>query len=139
MSKILSFRMGQNLYGLETNQVTEINRNPEITEIPLAPEKIAGVMNLRGQVVSLLDFAKCLGYSAESPGGTCIVLKKEKGETDLFALLVERAEDVIEIAEEMCEDPPPHLRREFGEKIERIAKLERELVMIIDRNKLFRD
>lgn len=137
MLKILCFRSGKNLYGIETRYVKEINRNPEMTVIPLAPQMVAGIMNLRGQVVSLLDFEVILGCPTERLKKHSIVLKKEKGEQDVIALLVEKAEDVLEVDEAACESPAPYLEIEYGEIIKFIAKLEKELLIIIDKEKLF--
>lgn len=137
MMKVLSFKSGNNLYGIETRYVKEINRQPEITALPLAPEVVAGFLNLRGQVVSLLDFEKLLGCPTDHPKKHAIVLKKEPGEVDVMALLVEQATDVIDVPEALCEPPTPYLANEYGAKIKLIAKLEQELLIIIDKEKLF--
>jgi len=137
MLKILCFRSGKNLYGIETCYVKEINRNPEMTVIPLAPEMVAGIINLRGQIVSLLDFEELLGCPTDRLKKHCIVLKKEKGEQDVMALLVEKAEDVLEIDEAVCESPARYLEIEYQKTIKFIAKLEKELLIIIDKEKLF--
>lgn len=136
MLKILCFKSGNNLYGIETKYVKEINRNPEITVIPLAPPMVAGVMNLRGQVVSLLDFETLLGIPAAGLKKHSIVLKKAAGESDVMALLVEKAADVIEVDEALCECPSSYLENEYGKTIKFIAKLEQELLIIIDKEKL---
>ncbi|WP_414732879.1 chemotaxis protein CheW [Acetobacterium carbinolicum] len=138
MLKILCFRSGKNLYGVETHYVKEINRNPEMTVIPLAPQMVAGLMNLRGQIISLLDFEVLLGYPTEQLKKHCIVFKKEKGEQDVMALLVEKAEAVLEVDEALCESPAPYLEIEFRNTIKFIAKLEKELLIIIDKEKLFK-
>lgn len=79
MLKVLCFKSGHNLYGIETRYVKEINRHPEITVIPLAPGVMAGIMNLRGQVVSLLDFAALLGVPATGPKKTFDCPQKRTG------------------------------------------------------------
>lgn len=137
MLKILCFRSGNNLYGIETRYVKEINRNPEITVIPLAPPMVAGMMNLRGQVVSLLDFEALLDCPTEHLKKHCIILKKAKGEQDVMALLVEKAEDVLDVDEAVCESPTSSLGYEQRKAIKFIAKLEQELLIIIDKEKLF--
>ncbi|MDO9491913.1 chemotaxis protein CheW [Acetobacterium sp.] len=137
MLKILCFKSGNNLYGIETRYVKEINRHPEITVIPLAPPMVAGMMNLRGQVVNLLDFEALLGCPTERLKKHCIVLKKEPGEADVMALLVEQAADVIDVDEAVCEPPTPSLVNEYDTKIKFIAKLEQELLIIIEKEKLF--
>jgi len=137
MLKILCFKSGNNLYGIETRYVKEINRNPEITVIALAPPMVAGMMNLRGQVVSLLDFEVLLGCPTAGLKKHLIVLKKEPGESDVMALLVEKAADVIDVDEALCEPPTPSLVNEYGQTIKFIAKLEQQLLIIIDKEKLF--
>lgn len=137
MLKILCFKSGNNLYGIETRYVKEINRNPEITVIPLAPPMVAGMMNLRGQVVSLLDFEALVGYPTKCLKKHSIVLKKDPGEPDMMALLVEKAADVIDVDEALCECPTPSLANEYGSIIKFIAKLDQELLIIINKEKLF--
>ena len=136
MLKVLCFKSGDNLYGIETRYVKEINRHPEITVIPLAPGEMAGIMILRGQVVSLLDFGALLGVPATGPKKHSIVLKKEPGDSDVMALLVEQAADVLDIDETLCEPPTPSLEHEYGQSIKLIAKLEQQLLIIIDKEKL---
>ncbi|MGD9474907.1 MAG: chemotaxis protein CheW [Eubacteriaceae bacterium] len=138
MLKILCFKSGNNLYGIETKYVKEINRHPETAQIPLAPPMLAGIMNLRGQVVSLLDFEVVLGCPTEGIKKHSIVLKKEAGESDISALLVEKASDVIEVDEALCETPPSHLQDEYGRKIKLIAKLDQELLIIVDKENLLK-
>ncbi|WP_373485840.1 chemotaxis protein CheW [Acetobacterium malicum] len=137
MLKVLCFKSGNNLYGIETRYVKEINRHPEITIIPLAPGVMAGIMNLRGQIVSLLDFAALLGVPTTGSKKHSIVLKKEPGDPDLLALLVEQAADVIDVDEAVCVLPTPSLENEYGKTIKLIAKLEQQLLIIVDKEKLF--
>ncbi|AFA48644.1 chemotaxis protein CheW [Acetobacterium woodii] len=136
MLKILCFKSGNNLYGIETKYVKEINRNPEITVIPLAPPTVAGMINLRGQIVSLLDFEMLFGCPTTHLKRHSIVLKKEPGETDMMALLVEQAADVIDVDEAVCEPPTPALVNVYGSTIKFIAKLKHELLIIIDKENL---
>lgn len=138
MLKVLSFKSGDNLYGIETRFVKEINRNPEITPIPLAPKTVAGVMNLRGQVVSLLDFEAIMGIPAAEEKKHSIVLKKEVGDLDVMALLVEKAADVIDVDTLICEKPTPDMEKHYGQTIQCIAKLERQLLIIVDKEKLIK-
>lgn len=137
MLKVLCFKSGHNLYGIETRYVKEINRHPEITVIPLAPGVVAGIMNLRGQIVSLLDFATLLGVPTPGPKKHCIVLKKDPGDPDVMALLVEQAADVLDVDEALCEPPTPSLENEYGKTIKLIAKLEQQLLIIVEKEKLF--
>lgn len=137
MLKVLCFKSGHQLYGIETHYVKEINRHPEVTAIPLAPPTMAGVMNLRGQVVSLLDFEALLGVPTTAAKNHCIVLKKEAGEPDLMAFLVEAAADVLDVDQALCQPPTPSLVNEYGQTIKFIAKLDQQLLIIIDKEKLF--
>ncbi len=137
MLKVLCFKSGNNLYGIEIKYVKEINRNPLITAIPLAPPVVAGMMNLRGQVVSLLDFEILLNLPTTHLKKHSIVLKKEPGEMDMIALLVAQATDVVDIDEAICESPTPALVNVYGSTIKFIAKLKHELLIIIDKENLF--
>ncbi len=60
---IVLFKVGKELFGTETKQVREIIRIPEMTRAPGAPSSVAGIINLRGKVISVIDLGKKLGMS----------------------------------------------------------------------------
>ncbi len=134
MIKVLSFRLQDKLLGIETNYVKEINRNVVYTCVPRAPKKVVGLFNMRGQVVTLFNLSYLLGCEVahEKQNSTCIILKAAPNSPNQAGFLIERTEDVIDLADELCEEPPANVDAEKYEYIKKVARLENELLMIVD-------
>jgi purine-binding chemotaxis protein CheW len=94
--KYLTFALGAEEYGVDVLAVREIIGMLDITPVPRAPECVRGVINLRGQVIPVIDLRLCLGmpalaYHAE----TCIVVAEVEGEP--IGLIVDRVSEVADI------------------------------------------
>ena len=136
MIKVLSFRLQDKLLGIETKYVKEINRNVVYTAVPRVPKKVVGLFNMRGQVVTLLNLSDILGCDAtsEKQSNTCIILKEAPNSPNQAGFIIDRTEDVIDIPEGICETPPANVDADKYEYIKKVARLENELLMIIDPN-----
>jgi len=89
-----SFQVGDLLLGIDIRQVQEINRNLQITPVPHAPEAVRGVINLRGEVVTVIDLRTVLGLeNLEFNRSTRNVILKQGGEQ--IGLLVDSVAEVI--------------------------------------------
>lgn len=111
--RYLTFRLGQQAYGVGVLRVREIFRMTEITFVPQLPEYFKGVINLRGKVIPILDL-RCKFQLAviEDTERTCIVVvqvKSSRGGHSLIGLIVDAVEEVIQVSSEEIEAPP-----EFG-------------------------
>lgn len=132
MRKVLSFRMNQRLFGIETRYVKEINRNVEYTVVPTAPKSIAGLLNMRGQVVTIFDLAHIFGYPPDDRKKMCIILKSANTNQNQVGFLIDKTEDVFDLQEEECDSLPANTEIIDQKYISMVAKLEKELLMIID-------
>ena len=94
--KISTFRVDGELFGVDALQVQEVSRYLELTPVPLAPDAVGGVMNLRGEVVTALDLRRLLGRpdrpATEKPMN--VVLRGEGGSVSLLVDGIESVEDV---------------------------------------------
>ncbi len=130
----VGFRVGQQSYALPIASVREIVRPPEITAVPQSPEHVAGVMNLRGRILSVIDLRKRFGQPVESTSKNRVLVLSLDGK--FIGLLVDAASEVLKIAPEAVE-PSPKL---FGDNNERyvtgIAKQMGRLVILLDPKKL---
>ncbi|WP_425614085.1 chemotaxis protein CheW [Anatilimnocola sp. NA78] len=89
-----SFQVGDLLLGIDIHQVQEINRNLNLTPVPHAPDAVQGVINLRGEVVTVIDLRRVLGLpAAEFTRSTSNVIIKHTGEQ--VGLLVDKVAEVI--------------------------------------------
>jgi purine-binding chemotaxis protein CheW len=104
-NRFLTFHLGKESYGIEIQYVTEIIVMQEITKVPDLPESIIGVVNLRGNVISVMDMRKRFHLeSKEIDDRTCIIVVNV--EEIAIGLLVDTVNEVLEIPEEQV-DPPP--------------------------------
>jgi purine-binding chemotaxis protein CheW len=114
--------------------VKEIGRHAEYTPIPDAPEHIVGLMNMRGQIVTLFNLAKLMNHSLinATVSSTCIILKNTPEEPDYVGLLIDRSGSVVDIEEEICEPLPVNMELSFQEYVSEVVKLKDQLLMIIN-------
>lgn len=135
--QFLTFRIGNENYGLELSQTREIIEYSGITEVPLMPNFLRGVINLRGEVVPVIDLAVRLGRkSIEVQRRTCIIVVEltNNDQHHVLGLLADAVSEVIEMDDENIEDAPSfgaNIRAEF---IQGIAKQGEEFVVLLDAN-----
>jgi purine-binding chemotaxis protein CheW len=114
--KYLTFALGREEYGLEILKVREIIGYMDITVVPRTPPHVKGVINLRGQVISVVDLRAKFGMNeADRTEQTCIVVVdiSRDGRRINIGIIVDRVSEVLNIAEENTEDAP-----EFGAGID---------------------
>lgn len=107
--KYLTFALGKEEYGLEILKVREIIGMMEITAIPKVPGYVKGVINLRGQVISVVDLRAKFGLeTVEKTEQTCIIVVEiqENRRKVNIGIIVDRVSEVQDIAGENIEDPP---------------------------------
>lgn len=138
VSQFLTFTLGSEYFGLELEQTREIIEYSGITEVPLMPNFLAGVINLRGEVVPVIDLAVRLGRSPiQIHKRTCIiVIELHAQEQDyVLGLLADAVNEVIDINHSDIEEPPAfgaNIRAEF---IRGIAKQGEDFIVILDAEK----
>lgn len=108
----LTFTLGKAVYALQIAPIREIIEYPGLTEIPMTPEFLRGVINLRGVVVPVIDLSVRFGRGLTQVGRrTCVVITEVDGDNGAIPLgiLVDGVNEVLEVEEERIEDKP-----EFG-------------------------
>ncbi len=137
IKQYLTFRIGNEHYGLELSQTREIIEYSGITEVPLMPNFLRGVINLRGEVVPVIDLAVRLGRKPiEVQKRTCIIVVEllNNEQNHVLGLLADAVSEVIEMDDDNIEDAPSfgaNIRAEF---IQGIAKRDDEFVVLLDAN-----
>lgn len=137
IKQYLTFTIGHEYYGLELSQTREIIEYDGITQVPLMPNFLRGVINLRGEVVPVIDLAVRLGRkSIAIQKRTCIiVVELESNEQNhVLGLLVDAVSEVIDLDDENIEDAPSfgaNIRADF---IQGIAKREDDFIVLLDAN-----
>jgi len=129
--QLVVFELADESYGVEISRVQDINRMQEITEIPHSPESVVGVINLRGRVIPVVDLRTRFGMpGAEHTKSTRIVVV-QMGEEPI-GMIVDAVSQVLRIPTKVIEPPSPVLTSLDSRYLLGIAKLEDELVILLD-------
>jgi purine-binding chemotaxis protein CheW len=119
------------LLGVEARSVQEVLRAQPVTHVPLAPDFVRGLMNLRGQIVPVVDLRTRLGSSAELGAARPInVLLRTSG--GLVSLLTDRIGDVLELGPEQVERVPETLQGRARDVVSGALRLPDRLVLLLD-------
>ncbi|HSW07174.1 chemotaxis protein CheW [Aquabacterium sp.] len=138
MSQYLTFSLGDEVFAMHIRTVREIIQFGPVTTVPLMPNFVRGVINLRGAVVPVIDLQARFGRPTAGVGKkTCIVIfdAVRDGERVELGLLVDAVSEVIDIAAEQIEPPPAFgssVRRDF---IRGMGKLGQRFVIILEPDK----
>ena len=131
-ARMVTFDLDGRLYGVDVNAVQEVLRGQTRTRVPLAPTSVAGLINLRGQVLAAMDLREQLGLpprAADAPEPMMVVIRVD-GEP--IALLVDRIGAVVDVNDDSFEAPPDTLTGPTRELIHGAYKLEGGLLLALD-------
>ncbi len=133
-SQLATFKLDGDLYGVEVEHVQEVLRSQSITRVPLAPPAVAGLINLRGQVVTAIELRERLGRPAR-PEGTEAVVIVVRLHGEAVSLLVDSIADVVDVDVRDFEAPPDTLDGSARDLIRGAYKLDGHLLLALDVNK----
>jgi chemotaxis signal transduction protein len=128
---LCTFRLGDLHIGIDVIVVQEVLRRQEATRVPLVPEVIHGLINLRGEIVTTIDLRERFGLppSATPEQSMNVVIRTPDGPV---ALVVDEIGDVIDADEALFELPPPTLTGTHREFVTGVFKLDDILLLLID-------
>ncbi|GAB7388239.1 chemotaxis protein CheW [Bacillaceae bacterium] len=136
--KVIVFRLKDEEYGVEVNQVKSIERLDHITRVPKAPSFVKGVMNLRGVIIPLIDLRSRFQLEAADHTDQTRVIIVSVGEVEV-GLIVDAAYDVIDIPTDMVEPPPQVVGGVDAAYLQGIAKLKDRLLILLNLEKVLYD
>ncbi|MBI4828772.1 MAG: chemotaxis protein CheW [Nitrospinae bacterium] len=143
----LSFELNGNLFGIDVLLVREVIHDFEATPVETATDIVRGLINLRGQLVTLLDLGPRIGGGERAPGAAahCVILKTSTelaaaGRSEFAAgmpeetvgLVVDGIGDVVAPAAESVGPAPANLAGVNEEYVAAVALLEGKLMMLMD-------
>jgi len=128
--QLVVLTLGEEEYALRIQQVQEIIRFAQPRAVASAEPWIRGVISLRGKIVPVLDLGLRLGLSFEPGDDQKIVILE--AETGTAGVVVDGVEEVLMVDEEQLDDLPGG----GGDAIEKVAKIEDRLVMLLDADRL---
>ncbi len=145
--QFVTFYFGQHYFGLPIDDVIEINKALDITPVPLAPAYVAGVVNLRGQILTAVHLAQKVGMRGNRPdsiepednddGHNKISEQKFNNvimgsREEPVSLLVERIGDVMSVPRNNIEPPPAIIEGVDARYVSKVCKLKGKLLIILD-------
>jgi len=133
--KYLTFQLGDEQYGIEIRHVTEVVGLQKITSVPDMPEFVKSVINLRGQVIPVMDVRTRFRMPArEYDDRTCVVVVNIQDTA--IGLVVDEVEEVLDVPENQIE-PPPRISQRAGSRfIQGLGKVGETVKILLDVNKL---
>ncbi|MDQ5985203.1 MAG: Chemotaxis protein CheW [Syntrophus sp. SKADARSKE-3] len=139
-TQYLTFKLSDEIFAVDVAKVREILDYTPATKVPNTPEFMRGVINVRGNVVPVMDMRLKFGLSStEKTVDTCIIVMEivvEEDKTTLGAL-VDSVQEVFELEASQIEPPPRIGTRWRTEFIRGIGKRNNELIIILDTDKVF--
>ena len=133
--QLVTFRLEEEAYGINVMQVQEVLRVTEIAPVPGAPDYVLGIVNLRGNVVTVIDTRSRFGLpTAEITDASRIVII-ESGE-EVIGILVDSVSEVVELHESEIELAPSVGTEESSRYIQGVATRSDDLLIVVDLNKL---
>ena len=135
VSQFLSFQVSGEIFGIELIHVHEILRPIYITRIPNVDENILGVVNLRGEIIPIVDLKKKFEQSfIEINKKTRIIVLEQNSKR--FGLIVEEVKHVIKILKNSISEINNHLSASFNNMIDHVGRSGEDIILIIELNKL---
>ncbi len=134
-AQFVTFHYGKHFFGLPIDDVIEINKALDITPVPMAPEYVSGVVNLRGQILTAIDLAKRIGLDTKDfqPRDSKELNNVIMGQREEpVSLLVESIGDVMSIPLEKIGPPPDMIEGINLRYVSQVCKLDSKLLIILD-------
>lgn len=123
-----TFFLGSEMFALPVEDVQEVLMDQPLTPVPLAPEHIRGLLNLRGQIMPAIDLRRRLEFPARTDGrsGSILVVKTS---TQLISVLVDQIGDVMHLAREHWRPVPDTLPAQHRACVLGICPIQEHLVL----------
>ena len=133
--QLVSFKVGDEEFGVDILKVQEINKMTVITRVPNAPDFVEGVINLRGRVIPIIDLRKRLGLpQIAHDKNTRIIVVEIANKT--IGFIVDAVSEVLRISRDITEKPPALVAGIDADYITAVAKLEDRLLILLDLDKV---
>ena len=134
----VTFHLENEKYGIKVMQVQEVLRMTEIAPVPGAPHYVLGIINLRGNVVTVIDTRRRFGLSdVEHDDETRIVIVEANN--NVVGILVDSVAEVVDLKVSEIETAPNVGNDESSKYIQGVSSRENELLILVDVNKLLSD
>ncbi|MBU2884075.1 chemotaxis protein CheW [Psychrosphaera sp. B3R10] len=134
----VTFKLEEETYGINVMQVQEVLRHTEIAPVPGAPDYVLGIINLRGNVVTVIDTRARFGLMPGdvSDNSRIIIIESEK---QVIGIMVDSATQVVYLKTSEIDSAPNVGTDESAKFIQGVSNRDGELLILVDLNKLMTD
>ncbi len=135
-NQLLTFYLDKQIFGIPVKYIKDIFKSTEITKVPLAPSEVAGVVNLRGHIVTAIDLRHklCIAPPKDALQST-MNIAVDVGE-EMYSFIVDKVADVAMFSKKDFEANPTTLDEKLKELSMGIYKLEGKLLIVLDVKKI---
>ena len=133
-----TFYIAGALCGMDILKIQEVNKLMEMTRVPQAPDYVKGILNLRGQIITIIDFGIKLGLASIKKDDNSRNIIVKSGE-EYIGFLVERIGDVVSADWEKVESPPANIGGMQGKYFEGVFTTENNLIGILDVDEVLKE
>ncbi len=130
-SQYVTFRVGSMFFGVDVAQVQEIIRYQPMTPVPLAPDAIRGLVNLRGQIITAIDMRAQLKLEKFPEDSTPMNVVIRSG-SEMVSLLVDGIGDVMDVDQRSFEPTPETVTPHIAAILHGVVKLEKQLLLLLN-------
>ncbi len=135
--RFCTFNLDQLWFGIPVERVQEVFASSAVTPVPLAPCAVAGLINLRGQIVTVIDPRRRLGF-AERPAAMKSTMVVVRSENANVGLLVDEIGEVVEAPDNSLEATPGNVPAGSRELVPSVCKFPEGLLHLLDLDGIFR-
>ena len=132
------FRVGEQTYGIDIRYIVEITHLKEVTPAHRAPDFVCGVINMRGEIITVIDLGSKLGHAPLCHRGRRPMIIVSSGNENI-GLLIDKMEDILAVDARQLSDPPPHLKGSQNRWFDGVYKSADQLVGILNVDKVLFD
>jgi purine-binding chemotaxis protein CheW len=136
--QLVTFRLQEETYGINVMQVQEVLRVSEIAPVPGAPPYVLGIINLRGNVVTVIDTRSRFNLPAKEidDASRIVIIECDK---QVVGILVDSVAEVVELRVSEIDSAPNVGNEESSRYIQGVASRNDDLLILVDLNKLLTD
>jgi len=134
--QLISFMLGEETYGIEITKIREIIRMGQITQVPETHRYIKGLINLRSTVIPVIDLRVRFRLAERELTDESRIMVLNVG-TRTIGIVVDAVSEVLRVSGDQISEPPPTVASLGNEYITGLVRLEEQLLILLDVDKLF--
>ncbi|MBL7158761.1 MAG: purine-binding chemotaxis protein CheW [Candidatus Omnitrophica bacterium] len=135
--RVLVFSLGGENYCVGIADTKEVIRPPDITRVPMAPEFVVGIINLRGEIISILDIRHFFGLSVkEKTKDMRVIISDVTGSA--IGIMADEVKDTIEIEESVIQPPISTLKGRLAEYTKGQTRVGKDILILLDLGKILK-